>query len=54
MRRLLGALDAFWFVRGSADRLAALRVLLGTSAVVFLGLRFQQYANIAATSPETA
>lgn len=52
MRRLLAALDAFWFVAGSADRLAALRVLLGSSAVVFLGLRFQQYASIAATAPD--
>lgn len=52
VRRLLGALDAFWFVAGSADRLAALRILLGLSAVVFLGLRFQQYANIAATAPD--
>lgn len=52
MRRLLAVLDAFWFVEGSAARLAALRVLLGLTAVVFLGLRTQQYANIAATSAD--
>ena len=52
MRRLLAALDAFWFAEGSAARLAALRVVLGAGAVAFLGLRSQQYANIAATSAD--
>jgi hypothetical protein len=48
--RLVSALDAFWFVEASAARLAALRLLIGTSAVLFLALRFQQYSDIAATS----
>ena len=49
---LLRALDAFWFVEGSATRLAVLRILIGATAVVFLGLRYQQYITISATSPD--
>jgi len=52
VRRVLTALDRFWFVEGSAARLAAIRVILGTTAVIFLGLRMQQYGNIAATSAD--
>ena len=52
MRKLLGPLDAFWFVEGSATRLAVLRILIGATAVIFLGLRYNQYTNIAGTSSD--
>jgi len=45
-------LDRFWFAPGSATRLGALRLVLGTTAVVFVALRLRQYAAIATTSPD--
>jgi hypothetical protein len=46
------ALNAFWFREGSATRLAALRLVIGTTALVFLWTRIRQYASIAGTSAD--
>ncbi len=51
MRRLFAALDAFWFVEGSATRLALLRIVVGTAALWYFGPRFDYFSEIAASSP---
>ena len=51
MSRLLDALDAFWFVEGSATRLAVLRIVVGVAALVYYGPRFDYFSEIAASSP---
>ena len=52
MRRLVRTLDAWWFAEGSPERLAALRLIIGGTAVTFLALRFRQYTGIAGTSAD--
>jgi hypothetical protein len=50
--RIVRALNAFWFMEGSAARLATLRLVIGTTALVFLWTRIRQYTAVAATSAE--
>jgi hypothetical protein len=52
MRYLSAALDRFWFMPGSAARLGAIRLILGTTAFVFVALRLRQYSDIATTSAD--
>jgi hypothetical protein len=52
MSRLTRALDAFWFVEGSATRLALLRIVIGTAALVYFGPRFSYYSRIAGSSAD--
>ena len=52
MNRLVRLLDRFWFVEAPATRLAALRILVGLFALVYLGLRFTAFSNIASSSPD--
>jgi hypothetical protein len=46
------ALNAFWFQEGSATRLAVLRLVIGTTALIFLCLRIRQYTSVAGTSAD--
>lgn len=52
MSRLLTALDAFWFVPGSAARLAVLRIVVGLAVFSYLAPRFEYFSEIAASSPD--
>jgi hypothetical protein len=50
--RLVKALDCWWFQEGSAARLAMIRLIIGTSAFVFLAFRIRPYTNVATTSAD--
>jgi hypothetical protein len=47
-----GALDRFWFAPGSPTRLAVLRILIGTGALLYFGSRFWLFSEIAGSSPK--
>ena len=52
MSRLVRTLDGWWFAEGSATRLAALRLIVGLTAVLFLAVRLRQYVSVAGTSAD--
>ena len=52
MKRLVARIDHFWFAEAPAMRLAILRILVGSFALVYLGLRFSSLVNIAGSSPD--
>lgn len=52
MSRLVRTLDAWWFAGGSAERLAAIRLIIGITAVAFLAQRLRQYTGVAGTSAD--
>jgi hypothetical protein len=52
VKRLLGILDTFWFVEGSATRLAMLRIVVGAASLAYFAPRFNYFSQIAASSPE--
>jgi hypothetical protein len=52
MPRLLGWLNRFWFAPAPAERLAAVRILVGLFALVYLGQRFRSYGQIARSDEE--
>ena len=52
MSRVISALDAWWFREGSAVRLAIIRLIIGTTACVFLASRIRSYTGVAATSAD--
>lgn len=47
MRRLIRALDDFWFTRVPAQRLALLRVLLGAYTLYYIGRRYTMLMKVA-------
>jgi hypothetical protein len=49
---VLAAVDEFWFPTMPAARLAALRILIGAYALVYVGTRFALYSDIAEASGE--
>lgn len=52
MRQPLAALEAFWFVEGSATRLAAFRIVVGVATLAYFGPRFDYFSEIASASPD--
>lgn len=51
MSRIGEALEARWFVEGSAMRLAVLRIVVALAALWYLGPRLTYFSTIAASSP---
>jgi len=49
VKRVLSALDGFWFVEGSATRLALLRIVIGLGVLHYLVRRFAIFTDIAAS-----
>jgi hypothetical protein len=52
VKRPLAALDAFWFVEGSATRLAVLRIVVGVAALAYVGPRFTYFSEISGSPPD--
>ncbi|MGF1471222.1 MAG: hypothetical protein ACFB50_05685 [Rubrobacteraceae bacterium] len=51
MKRLLRAIDDFWFEEAPATRPALLRVLIGAYTLYYLGRRYRMFLKVARTDP---